>query len=109
MNTVCIITTNTKDYRWPSGKLWCDSHWPAQNIILTSTGTAKAMGKAIPEMNGTLTGLALYIPIPNISVSDLTCCLDKAVKNNYIKKVVKHTSERSLKGILDYTKDKVAS
>lgn len=61
------------------------------------------------SLNGILTGMAFYTPVPNMSLLDLTCFLEKSVKYNYIKKVAKHASEGPLKGILDYTDDQVVS
>uniref|UniRef100_A0A8C2N4X5 Glyceraldehyde-3-phosphate dehydrogenase n=1 Tax=Cricetulus griseus TaxID=10029 RepID=A0A8C2N4X5_CRIGR len=101
MTTVHVITTIQKTVDGPSGKLWCDGHGAAQNIIPVST--------VIPELNGKLTGMAFRVPIPNMSVVDLTCCLEKPAKYEDIKKVVKQASEGPLKGILGYTEDQVVS
>ena len=90
-----------------SGKLWCDVQQASQNIIPASIGAAKAAGKVIPELNGKLTGMAFCVPTLNVSVMDLTCCLEKAAKYNDIEKVVKQASGCPLKGILDYTEDRV--
>ncbi|CAD7676199.1 unnamed protein product [Nyctereutes procyonoides] len=80
MTTVHAITATQKTMDGPSGKLWRGSQRAAQNIIPVSTGTTKAVGKVIPELSQKLTGMAFHVPTPNMSVVDLTCCLEKAAK-----------------------------
>lgn len=79
------------------------------NIIPSSTGAAKAVGKVIPELNGKLTGMAFRVPTPDISVVDLTVRLEKSATYEEIKAAVKKASENELKGILGYTEDAVVS
>ncbi|XP_052026191.1 glyceraldehyde-3-phosphate dehydrogenase-like [Apodemus sylvaticus] len=109
MTTVHAITATQKIMDVPSRKLWRDACGTVQNIIPASTGTAKAVGKVIPELNGKLTGMAFCVPTPNVSVVHLTCSLEKSTKYDDIKKVVKQASEGPLKGILSYTEDQVVS
>ncbi|KAM7119972.1 glyceraldehyde-3-phosphate dehydrogenase-like [Molossus nigricans] len=108
MTTVHAITTTQKTVDGHSGKLWCDGRRAAQNIIPAS-GTAKAVGKVIPELDGKLIGMAFRVPTLNVSIVDLACHMEKATKYDDIKKVVKQASEGPLKGILGYTEDQVVS
>nr|XP_039324768.1 glyceraldehyde-3-phosphate dehydrogenase-like isoform X2 [Saimiri boliviensis boliviensis] len=109
MTNVHAITATQKTVDGPSGKLWRDGHGTLQNIIPDSTGTAKAVGKVIPELNGKFTGMAFRVPTANVSVVDLTCRLEKPAKYDDMKKVVKQASEGPLKGILGYTEHQVVS
>ncbi|XP_050898707.1 glyceraldehyde-3-phosphate dehydrogenase GAPCP1, chloroplastic [Lathyrus oleraceus] len=88
---------------------WGWGRGAAQNIIPSSTGAAKAVGKVLPELNGKLTGMAFRVPTPNVSVVDLTCRLQKNASYEDVKAAIKHASEGQLKGILGYTDEDVVS
>lgn len=109
MTTVHAITATQKTVDGPSGKLWRDGRGAGQNIIPAATGAAKAVGKVIPSLNGKLTGMAFRVPVPNVSVVDLTVRLGKDASYDDIKAKVKEASEGPLKGILGYTEDDVVS
>merc|ERR1711893_394896 len=109
MTTVHAVTATQKTVDGPSGKDWRGGRGAAQNIIPSSTGAAKAVGKVIPELNGKLTGMAFRVPTPNVSVVDLTCRLGKPASMEEINAAIKNASEGKLKGILGYTQDMVVS
>lgn len=109
MTTVHAVTATQKTVDGPSMKDWRGGRGAAQNIIPSSTGAAKAVGKVIPALNGKLTGMAFRIPTPNVSVVDLTCRLETPATYDQIKAAMKKASETDLKGILGYTEDPVVS
>jgi len=90
-------------------KDWRGGRGAAQNIIPSSTGAAKAVGKVIPALNGKLTGMAFRVPTPDVSVVDLTVNLEKATSYEAVKSAMKAASEGAMQGILGYTEDEVVS
>ncbi|MDA0578561.1 MAG: type I glyceraldehyde-3-phosphate dehydrogenase [Verrucomicrobia bacterium] len=109
MTTVHATTATQKTVDGPSGKDWRGGRAAAFNIIPSSTGAAKAVGKVIPELNGKLTGMAFRIPTADVSVVDLTCRLTKPAKYDEIKATMKAAANGPMKGILGYTEDAVVS
>ncbi len=109
MTTVHATTATQKTVDGPSVKDWRGGRGAGQNIIPSSTGAAKAVGKVIPELNGKLTGMAFRVPTPDVSVVDLTVNLAKPASYEQIKAAMKAASEGPMAGILGYTEDAVVS
>lgn len=99
MTTIHSYTATQKTVDGPSGKDWRGGRTAAQNIIPSSTGAAKAVGKVIPELNGKLTGMAMRVPTANVSVVDLTCVTEKSCTYDEIKAAVKEAADGPMKGI----------
>ncbi len=109
MTTVHAVTATQKTVDGPSKKDWRGGRAAGYNIIPSSTGAAKAVGKVIPELNGKLTGMAFRVPTADVSVVDLTVRLAKPAKYDEIKAAIKEASETTLKGVMGYTEDEVVS
>jgi len=111
MTTVHAVTINQLPVDGPSkgGKDWRAGRASGANIIPSTTGAAKAVGKVIPELNGKLTGMAFRVPTTDVSCVDLTCKLDKPATYEQICQKMKEASEGPLKGVLGYTEDNVVS
>lgn len=98
MTTIHSYTATQKTVDGPSAKDWRGGRAAAQNIIPSSTGAAKAVGKVIPSLNGKLTGMSMRVPTSNVSVVDLTCRTEKPAPYEDIKKTIKEASQGELKG-----------
>lgn len=109
MSTVHAVTATQKTVDGPSAKDWRGGRGAYQNIIPSSTGAAKAVGLVIPSIKGKLTGMSFRVPVPDVSVVDLTVRLEKPATYEEIKQAFKDASEGELKGILGYTEDEVVS
>jgi glyceraldehyde 3-phosphate dehydrogenase len=109
MTTVHATTATQKTVDGPSVKDWRGGRGAAQNIIPSSTGAAKAVGRVIPELNGKLTGMAFRVPTADVSVVDLTVNLANPASYAAIKQAMRAAAEGSMAGILGYTEDEVVS
>lgn len=109
MTTVHSTTATQKTVDGASKKDWRGGRAASTNIIPSSTGAAKAVGKVIPDLNGKLTGMAFRVPTVDVSVVDLTCNLAKPTTMEELCKVMKEASENEMKGIIEYTEDAVVS
>jgi len=109
MTTVHAATATQKTVDGPSNKDWRGGRGILENIIPSSTGAAKAVGKVIPELNKKLTGMAFRVPTSDVSVVDLTVELSKPAKYEEICAAMKAASEGPMKGVLGYTKEKVVA
>merc|ERR1719408_1106126 len=111
MTTVHAMTATQLTVDGPSrgGKDWRGGRCASQNIIPSSTGAAKAVGKCLPALNGKLTGMAFRVPTPDVSVVDLTCRLEKGASYDEIVATIKAAADGPMKGVLDYTDEEVVS
>lgn len=109
MTTVHAVTATQPTVDGPSKKDWRGGRGAGQNIIPASTGAAKAVAACLPQVKGKLTGMALRVPLPDVSVVDLTVRLSKATSYDEIALAMKKASESNLKGILAYTDEQVVS
>jgi glyceraldehyde 3-phosphate dehydrogenase len=109
MTTVHATTATQKTVDGVSLKDWRGGRGASQNIIPSSTGAAKAVGKVIPSLNGKLTGMAFRVPTPDVSVVDLTCRLEKSASYDQICQAIQKAADGELKGIMKYTDEEVVS
>jgi glyceraldehyde 3-phosphate dehydrogenase len=109
MSTIHAVTATQKTVDGPSAKDWRGGRGAYQNIIPSSTGAAKAVALVIPALKGKLTGMSFRVPVPDVSVVDLTVRLKTSASYDDIKKAMKDASEGEMKGILGYTEDEVVS
>jgi len=111
MTTVHAMTATQLTVDGPSrgGKDWRGGRCASQNIIPSSTGAAKAVGKVLPAVNGKLTGMAFRVPTPDVSVVDLTCRLTNPAKYDDIVAAIKEAADGDMKGVLEWTDEEVVS
>ena len=109
MTTVHAVTATQQTVDGPSQKDWRGGRAACYNIIPSSTGAAKAVGKVIPDLNGKLTGMSFRVPTIDVSVVDLTCRLEKGASYDVICAAIKAASEGEMKGIMGYTNEDIVS
>jgi glyceraldehyde 3-phosphate dehydrogenase len=109
MTTVHATTATQKTVDGPSAKDWRGGRGAGQNIIPSSTGAAKAVGRVIPSLNGKLTGMAFRVPTPDVSVVDLTVNLERPASYEQVKQAIRAAAEGPMRGVLGYTEDAVVS
>lgn len=109
MTAIHATTASQKTVDSPSTKDWRGGRAVSGNIIPSTTGAAKAVGKVIPELSGKITGLSFRVPVLDVSVVDLTCRLERPVTYEEICRVVKEASQNEMKGIIGYTEEEVVS
>ncbi|HLW49911.1 MAG TPA: type I glyceraldehyde-3-phosphate dehydrogenase [Sphingobacteriaceae bacterium] len=109
MSTIHAVTASQKTVDGPSSKDWRGGRGAYQNIIPSSTGAARAVGLVLPELKGKLTGMSFRVPVPDVSVVDLTVRLTKPTTYEQIKLAFKNAAEGPMKGIVGYTEDEVVS
>ena len=109
MTTIHAATATQKTVDSPSKKDWRGGRGILENMIPSSTGAAKAVGKVLPELNGKLTGMSVRVPTSDVSFVDLTCELNKETTYEEICAAMKKYAQGELKGVLDYTEDSVVS
>jgi glyceraldehyde 3-phosphate dehydrogenase len=109
MTTVHAVTATQQTVDGPSQKDWRGGRAACYNIIPSSTGAAKAVGKVIPELNGKITGMSFRVPVANVSVVDLTCRLERGASYETICAAIREASEGKMKGILGYSDEDIVS
>ena len=109
MTTIHAATATQKTVDGPSKKDWRGGRGILENMIPSTTGAAKAVGKVLPELNGKLTGMSMRVPTSDVSFVDLTCELEKECTYEEICEAMKKASEGDLKGVLGYTDESVVS
>ncbi|XP_046409608.1 glyceraldehyde-3-phosphate dehydrogenase-like [Neodiprion fabricii] len=109
ITSIHAVTASQKTLDGPTGKLWRDGRGCCQNIIPTSTGAAKSLAKVIPELKDKISAIAFRVPVPNVSVCDITFRVSKPTTYDEVKRAMKHAAEGEFKGIMAYTEDDCVS